>query len=126
MVDLSIYIPRPAGRQSDSNPHGGQLVSHPIPPAGDCEGAYQPLTPPCRGSRHAPGPHPWRVTRLQLPQFHLWTTKNRLTAYNLSVGYLSSFSDTKASMLIFNAIEILWREIKETWCRSFSLSICRR
>ena len=34
MVDLSIYIPRPAGRQSDSNPHGGQLASHPISPDG--------------------------------------------------------------------------------------------
>ena len=34
MVDLSIYIPRPAGRQSDSNPRGDKSAGHHQPTGG--------------------------------------------------------------------------------------------
>ena len=59
---LAALLLRPAGRQSDSNPHGGEVTSYHHQPAGDCEGAYPPYSPPCFQLRHLPRLRPWRAT----------------------------------------------------------------
>lgn len=45
MVDLSIYIPRPAGRQSDSNPRGDKSAGHHQPTGGGLRRSVPTLFP---------------------------------------------------------------------------------
>lgn len=108
MVDLSIYIPRPAGRQSDSNPRGDKSAGHHQPTGGGLRRSVptsDPALPRITTRTPAPPVAGRTVTITASPLSGQQKTGRQIC--NLSAGYLSSFSAIKASMLTFSAIEIL-------------------